>query len=244
MRVLAMTSADPNETIAFSRGWLRLKYLAAGLGLIAIAALVLYGNYKREFDYGAHDWKSPVAAFGAAALGVLILLREAYRFSSPGKPLLTLAPTGISLNIDGITSIGIPWREVQDLVTVDIRTRAALPINVEVAGIVQNEVRDTYRNVMAAAVSQDFYDRAIAPAYKTLKRNKGLHTALGLVDGMIHHIDARNGSGSGWSSLFIRRGDQMLVALHHSMLLVTRRDLRAAVETRWHAFGGDAKPRP
>jgi hypothetical protein len=175
-------------------------------------------------------------------VGVLILLREVYRLSVPGEPLLTLAPKGISLNIDGTTSIGIPWREVLDLATVDITTRTPLPINVDVGGTIQNEVRDTYSNVTAVAVSQDFYDRAISPAYKAMKRNKGLNTALGLVDGMVHHIDARNGSGSGWSSIFIRRGDQMLVALHHSMLLVTRKDLRAAVESRWHAFG-DSKPR-
>jgi hypothetical protein len=56
-----MTSTDLNETIAFRRGWLRLKYLAAGVGLIAVAVFVLYGIYRREFDYGTHDWKPPTA---------------------------------------------------------------------------------------------------------------------------------------------------------------------------------------
>lgn len=237
-----MASIDVDQTVAFRRGWLRLKYLAAGLALIVVAVLVLHGIARRQFDYGTRDWQTPAAAWGAMALGVLILAREVYRFVAPGPPLLTLAPRGISLNIDGIASVEIPWGEIRDLAAVDIVTRAPLPINVDVGGTVQNEVMDTYRNVTAVAVSQDFYDRAIAPAYKAMKRNRGPATALGLADGMIHHIDARNGSGSGWSSLFIRRGDEMLVALHHSLLLTTRAALRAQIEARWRALGGSTVP--
>jgi hypothetical protein len=236
-----MTPVDVNETVAFHRGWLRLKYLAIGAGLIAIAILDFGAILRRESLYGTHDLGTILAAFVAAALGVLMLLREVYRYVVPGEPLLILTPKAITINIDGLTCIDIPWAEVLDLATVDIKTRAAPPINVDVGGGIENEVRDTCRNVTAVAVAQDFYDSAISPAYKAMKQNKGLKTVLGLVDGMVHHIDARTGSGSGWSSTFMRRGDQMLVALHHSMLQVSGKDLRAAVEERWRAFGG-SKP--
>lgn len=203
---------------------------------MVVAVLALLQIARREELYGIHDWRIAAAGYGAAALGILFLFREVYRFFVPGEPLLTLAQRGIVINIDGTTCIEIPWGEVQDIATIDVKTHATLPINVNVGGVLENEVEGTYRNVTAVAVSQDLYDRAISPAYKAMKQNNGLKTALGLVDGMVHHIDARNGLGPGWSSIFVRRDDQMLVALHHSMLPVGSSTLRAAVESRWRAF--------
>jgi hypothetical protein len=155
-----MTPVDVNETVAFRRGWLRLKYLAIGAGLIAIAILDFGAILRRESLYGTHDLGTILAAFVAAALGVLMLLREVYRYVVPGEPLLILTPKAITINIDGLTCIDIPWAEVLDLATVDIKTRAAPPINVDVGGGIENEVRDTCRNVTAVAVAQDFYDSA------------------------------------------------------------------------------------
>lgn len=70
-----MTSVNVNETITFRRGRLRLKYLSIGGGLVAVGILVLLQIHKRETLYGAHDDGLTLAAWGAAALGVLCLLR-------------------------------------------------------------------------------------------------------------------------------------------------------------------------
>ena len=232
-----MTATDVNATIAFRRGWLRLKYLAYGVGLAAIAIVILRKIHEREMLGDAHFGGLKLAAYVLGLAGFLFLLREAYRLFAPGEPLLTLAPKGITVNIDGATCVDIPWQEVQELTVIDVTTRASLPINVEIGPTVQNELRETYRNVTAVAVPKDFYDKAILPAHKSLARNKGLKTALGLVDGMIHHIVSKNGRGPGSSRIFLPRGDQMLVALHHSMLSVGGNGLNGEVEARWRAFG-------
>jgi hypothetical protein len=224
------------DVIAFRRGWLRLKFLAIGGGLAAVAIVVLRKIHEKAMLGDAHFSGLKLTAYAVGLAGFLFLLREAYRFFVPGEPVLTLGPKGITINLDGATCIDIPWQEVQDLTVIDVTTRASLPINVDIGSTVQNELRETYRNVTAVAVSQDFYDKAILPAHKSLARNKGVKTALGLVDGMIHHVVSKNGRGSGWSSIFIPRGDQMLVALHHSMLPVGGDRLKGEVEARWRAF--------
>lgn len=232
-----MTAIDVNETIAFRREWLRLKYLAVGVGLVVVAISVLRKIHERAALGDAHFGGLRLAAYAVGLAGLLFLLREAYRFFVPGEPPLVLGPDGIAINIDGVTRVGIPWQEVQDMIVIDVKTRASLPINVDVGDTVQSEVREIYRNVTAVEVSQDFYDKAILPAHKAMTRNKGLKTALGLVDGMAHHVAAKNGRGSGWTSIFIPRDDRMLVALHHSMLSVSGNSLRAEIEARWGAFG-------
>ena len=42
--------------------------------------------------------------------------------------------------------------------------------------------------------------------------------------------------GPAWGNVFIPKGDQVQVALHHELVSVEPRALRAAVEARWHAF--------
>lgn len=236
-----MTATDVARVITLRRGWLRLKYLAIGAGLAALAIVILRKIHERETLGDAHFAGLKLAAYAVGIAGLLFLLREVYRFLVPGEPLLTLGPEGIAVNIDGVGRADIPWQEVQDMVVIDVKASASLPINVDIGDTVQNEVRETYRNVTAVAVSKDFYDRSILPVHKAMTRNKGLKTTLGLVDGMVHHVAARNGRGSGWTSIFIPRGDQMLVALHHGMLSVSGGRLRSEVEARWRAFGPPRK---
>ena len=98
---------------------------------------------------------------------------------------------------------------------------------------------DVYKGVTAVLVSRDFFDKAIFPAKDGMeRRQRDLATILKLRNGMVDHIRARRGLGPGWDSIFIMRDSEMHVALHHSILPVSRADLRAAVEARWQAFGG------
>jgi hypothetical protein len=75
-----------------------------------------------------------------------------------------------------------------------------------------------FRNVTAVLVTRAFYERVI-------------------------HVDSFILRGPGWGSIFIPRGDDMmLVALHDSVLPVTAAELRTAVEARWRAFGPAPSP--
>lgn len=134
-----MTAIDVNETIASRREWLRLKYLAVGVGLVVVAISVLRKIHERAAPGDAHFGGLRLAAYAVGLAGLLFLLREAYRFFVPGKPLLVLGPDGIAINIDGVTCVGIPWQEVQDMIVIDVKTRASLPINVDVGDTVQSE---------------------------------------------------------------------------------------------------------
>lgn len=104
----------------------------------------------------------------------------------------------------------------------------------------ESEVREDYRDVVGLLVGQGFYERVVAPANRSMKRHHGLANALGMIDGVVRHIPARHGIASGWTRIFIREGDDVLVALHHSMLPVSAAALRAEVEARWRAFGRPA----
>jgi hypothetical protein len=59
-------------------------------------------------------------------------------------------------------------------------------------------------------VSRDFYDREI-------------------------HLDSLYRRGPGWSNVFVPRGEQVAIALHHHHLDTDPTALRAAVESFWRA---------
>ena len=42
----------------------------------------------------------------------------------------------------------------------------------------------------------------------------------------------------GWGATFIPKGGMIQLALHHELVSIEARALRAAVEARWHAFRG------
>jgi hypothetical protein len=71
----------------------------------------------------------------------------------------------------------------------------------------------TFKNVTVVRVSRALYDKVI-------------------------HVDSFLRRGPGWDFTFIPEGDTVQVALHHCILPVQPDELRAAVEARWHAFGG------
>lgn len=89
----------------------------------------------------------------------------------------------------------------------------------EVRGVGSADIETSFRgqrmkfdNVTYVEVSEAFYDRVI------------------FVDNWILR-------GPGWDTNYIPAGGLVRVALHHEILPVTAPELRAAVETRWKAFG-------
>lgn len=51
------------------------------------------------------------------------------------------------------------------------------------------------------------------------------------------HTDNLLVQGPNWNAYYIPKGDMVQVAMHDSQLPATAEELRAAVETRWKAFG-------
>lgn len=237
-----MVLSDIQAPLALGRGWIRLRFLAMAAGLLLIGVLALLALRERGGHDGARGLYALIAAWSVLALGLFLFAREAYRLARPGPPLLALSPQGVSLNVDGARLVEVPWREVEDLAVIDVTTRTTLPVSKDYAGRIEIDkvIRENYRDVIALVVSEHTYERRAAPARRDNARGADLATRLGLRDGMIHHIPARNGLGLGWSSIFIPRGDQVLVALHHSMLPISAARLRAEVESRWRALGPPA----
>jgi hypothetical protein len=238
--LLAHLGPRQSSSIILSR---RGKYVAWGIGLIVVAIVLLLRARERKALYSLQsvEWDWVAIGIAVAVVGLLILAREVYRYRMPEPALLVLSPGGIAMSMDGTVSIMVPWSQVIEVTRVDVKTKNELPLDVETSnGVFEHEIRENYKDVTAVAVTQDFYDRSLAPAYKDMKRNTntGFGKALGLVDGMVHHIAGRDGSKTTWSSLFIRRGDEMLVALHHRPPAVSARRLHTEVIARWQTFGG------
>jgi hypothetical protein len=232
---------DVAQTLSFGRGKLSLKYVAIGVPFATLGLFILYIFYFDDNFYVKDKWQTAISGWGVAVFGILLLARELYKLVHPGEPLLVLGPDGLTLNIDGFTFVRIPWHEVHGLATIDLTTKAtvSVPFWLGRTGNADTEIVDVYKGVTAVLVSRDFFDKAIFPAKDGMeRRQRDLATILKLRNGMVDHIRARRGLGPGWDSIFIMRDGEMHVALHHSILPVSRADLRAAVEARWHAFGG------
>jgi len=229
---------DVQQTLSYGRGKLSLKYVAIALPVAALGLFVLYILYFDGNFYVKNKWEALLSGWGLAAFGILVLARELYKLLNPGAPLLVLSPDGLTLNIDGSNFVRIPRLEVHGVTAIDLATKATVHVPNLVPTRNRNfDIENVYNNVTAVIVSQGFFDKAILPAKAGIERRNALVAALKLRDGMVDNIRARHGLGPGWSSIFILRDGKMHVALHHSMLPVSRGTLRAAVEARWHAFG-------
>lgn len=242
-RALSAAPTDVQQTLSYGRGKLSLKYIAITAPFAALGLFVLAIPYLDDKFHAAGGWRIVASGWGLAAFGILVFARELYEFGHPGAPLLVLAPKGLALNIDGLDFCRIPWSEVRDVTAIDLTTRATVyvpPSERRWGG--SEEIVGVYKGVTAVVISRDFYDRAILPLRAAAERSRGLATILKLRNGMIDHIRARRGLGRGWSSIFIRQGSDVCVALHHSILPVSRVALHAAVEARWHAFGHPPSP--
>ena len=132
-----------------------------------------------------------------------------WRRVNPGKPLFTLSPAGIHYRIPMVKEILIPWQEIQGVDTIDVE-----------AGYWS--IRSTqffilrYNTWVACDVTvillpKPFYDQRI-------------------------FVDSAFLRGPGWKANFIPKGALVQMALHHELVSVEPRALRAAVEGRWLAF--------
>lgn len=86
-----MDRPDANQpncaaTISFGRGWLRLKFLAIGAGLILMGGLGILGVRDHSHGLAMRQLVTLVAVWSVLILGLFILGREIFGFFRPARP--------------------------------------------------------------------------------------------------------------------------------------------------------------
>lgn len=134
--------ADIDRTLAYSGRKMSRKFLWIGLLLLGLGGFLAY------VQPSSFDTKDTLMLAATLVLGAGITLYALVRLLTPGKPLLTLSPSGLRLRIEWVKEFVIPWREVKGVDTVEIsgRVRGTLI---------------TFSGVTVVQVSRAFYDRHI-----------------------------------------------------------------------------------
>jgi hypothetical protein len=215
---------DTQKIIAYGSGKTALKYIAFSALVLAVGLVVAFG--KKDWLLGG-----PLAALAAVAIiwqinGVL-----------SAEPLLQLSPAGLRLNLDGYVFADIPWREVEDISSLNLTFKVVQKRWYDMQGGTPMYVsaKDEYRDVTVLQVSEAFADKTILPLWRAVARNRGFRRLART--GMATFTLAQNATASRLSNIFPTQGGKRFVTLPHSVLSVSHDQLRAEVEARWHAFG-------
>lgn len=242
---LGAESDDVGRTLDYGRGKVMLKLFGFDLLCIGLGVALLLITNSDRFGHGSLErgWHDLLGV--AALLFGLALFSVHIRQTASVEPLLRLSPAGARLNMDGAVFVDVPWSEVSEVAALDVEARFAVrttpfersfrrPID---GGLFSKWAITHYDGVTALHVSQAFYDKEIAPRRKEIKRG-GLNSGAG----MARQIRSPGGGQlTGLDNIFVRRGNERYVLLHHAILPVGRDKLRAAVEQRWRAFHGMAQ---
>lgn len=130
---------DVNSTRRFGTERYFFRQIPFALGFMALGILVLYLSWGGS---GNDDQQAKVAAV-VIIFACLAYIGFAFHWrDSPRKAMLELSPAGILLRIAKGKDLQIPWSEVQDLVTVDIKGPKST----------------VYRDITAVLVTQEFFD--------------------------------------------------------------------------------------
>ena len=150
--------------------------------------------------------------------GIAVIATALWRRTNPGAPLFTLSPSGIHYRIPWVKEFLIPWREIQSVGTIDVVAGYwSLLWHTRVPTPRYRTM--VFRIVTVITVSKEFYDQHI-------------------------HVDSVFLRGPGWNANFMPKGPLVQVALHHELVSAEPQGLRAAVESRWHAFRNQAAVEP
>jgi hypothetical protein len=243
---LGAESDDVGRTLDYGRGKVMLKLFGLDLLFMGMGAFLLYvANTKLLGDDSlAGGWDGFLG--GASLLLGLAYFFRLMRQTASTEPLLRLSPAGARLNIDGKVFVDVPWSEVGDVTALDVEGRKLVgttPLermfDRRFTGYHTTKlVPVRYDDVTALHVTKAFYDEGIAPRLKQMKK-----TLLNSGAGMARQIRGTNAlMETGLGNIFVLRNGERYVLLHHAILPVSRETLRAAVEDRWRAFHGKARP--
>jgi hypothetical protein len=148
------------------------------------------------------------------------------------EPFLLLSPAGLRLNLDGSVFLDVPWREVEDISSLDISFEV---VKRRWGTSWYRWGKDQYRDVTALQVSEAFMDETIMPLWRAVYRNSRGSKRFGI--GLATFTFAPNLTASRLGNIFPARDGKRFVALPHKVLSTNGEQLRAEVEARWQAFG-------
>lgn len=109
---------DIHKTLTYASGKLGGHFLRLGLAALAACGALVW---LQPPGFSKFEWA--MTGFGLV-VGAACALYGFVRWRWP-KPMLTLSPAGLRLNIDMVKSVLIPWHAVKGVDTIDIRGRVA-----------------------------------------------------------------------------------------------------------------------
>ena len=215
----SVQAQDVNQTIAYGSGKTALKYIAFSALVLVVGLVVAFG--KNNWLLGG-----PLAALAA----VMIVWQINGWLTA--EPFLLLSPAGLRLNLDGYVFLDVPWREVEDISSLDISFEV---VKRRWGTSWYRWGKDQYRDVTALQVSEAFMDETIMPLWRAVYRNSRGSKRFGI--GLATFTFAPNLTASRLGNIFPARDGKRFVALPHKVLSTNGEQLRAEVEARWQAFG-------
>jgi len=215
----SVQAQDVNQTIAYGSGKTALKYIAFSALVLVVGLVVAFG--KNNWLLGG-----PLAALAA----VMIVWQINGWLTA--EPFLLLSPAGLRLNLDGSVFLDVPWREVEDISSLDISFEV---VKRRWGTSWYRWGKDQYRDVTALQVSEAFMDETIMPLWRAVYRNSRGSKRFGI--GLATFTFAPNLTASRLGNIFPARDGKRFVALPHKVLSTNGEQLRAEVEARWQAFG-------
>ena len=215
----SVQAQDVNQIIAYGSGKTALKYIAFSALVLVVGLVVAFG--KNNWLLGG-----PLAALAA----VMIVWQINGWLTA--EPFLLLSPAGLRLNLDGYVFLDVPWREVEDISSLDISFEV---VKRRWGTSWYRWGKDQYRDVTALQVSEAFMDETIMPLWRAVYRNSRGSKRFGI--GLATFTFAPNLTASRLGNIFPARDGKRFVALPHKVLSTNGEQLRAEVEARWQAFG-------
>jgi len=179
---------------------LPLGLLIAFLVVCVIAAFGVLGGYRGPGRLWWSQLVNPplnVGGWMSIYLGAgwiaFVLLRHYF----PARPIIRLSPTGLAFHRSWLPDILVPWQEIKGVGPLQWPSVNGGPVS--------------YAKAIAITVTQNFYEREMAPKRSVL-------------------------SPPGSERMFVPNGSLMQMVLTCPDLLVTSEDLRAPIEARWKEF--------
>ncbi len=179
-------------------------------------------NQTLSFGKEKQAWKLAAFSGFGLAIGIFCIYTGDRDLMLPGWVCIAVCGPITAFYLYRTLDPGTPFLILSPdgiFIFIEFVKQVKIPWN-EVHGVDQIDIESNFRgdkivhpNVTVFLVTRRFYDRFI-------------------------HVDNWLLQGPNWNAYYVPKGDMMQVALHDSILPATSDELRAAVESRWKAFGG------
>jgi hypothetical protein len=206
LALLGLAFAGWAATMLIDRSLSFLAALAIGLAILLLVGVIIVavtGTVGGSGYLGMRLWSRmvdpPLHVFGwmLLYLGAGYIAYAILRHYRPERPILMLTPAGVTFHRPWLREVFIPWPDIHGVGPLEV---------LSAAGFVS-----TNPNAIAVTVTNDFYERHIAPKRSFL-------------------------APPGSEMMFQPKGTMMQMVLTSSDVVVKPEDYRAPIEARWKAF--------